>query len=471
MKKNKFFLLFLIISFITNAQNNTANIDLSFGSKFSGYTIENITVQPDGKILVGGTFTSFNGTTQNRLIRLNTDGTKDTSFNIGTGFPAQIYSIVIQPDNKILVGGLFTTFNGQSQKRIIRLNTDGKRDTFFNTGTLFDSPSSSQDIRSIALQPDGKILAGGNFTTTDGVSNFIRLSANGFKDTSFNIGTGFSTSNSIVYSVALQLDGKILVGGYFDKFNGTTQKCIIRLNADGTKDTTFDIGTGFDGSVNSIVAQSDGKILAGGEFTTFNGVTQSRLIRLNADGSKDTSFNIGTGFNNVGGGGSIYSIALQPNGKILVGGNFNMFNGLLQHSLILLNTDGSKDIIFDIGDGFYNSVLAITLQPDSKIWVGGAFATYNETESNLLIRLRGDNALATDSYVRNSAMIFPNATSDFINVTGFELEPNENAIIINLNGQVIKSLKINKDRIDVSDLKTGIYFVKIKNIFSKFIKK
>ena len=132
---------------------------------------------------------------------------------------------------------------------------------------------------------------------------------------SFNIGTGF---DSYVYSTKIQSDGKILVGGTFTTFTGSTQNYLIRLNSNGSKDSTFDIGSGFNSDVNSIAIQSNGNILVGGTFTTFTGSTQNRVIRLNSDGSKDSTFNIGAGFNN-----DVYSIAIQSDGKILFGGFFS----------------------------------------------------------------------------------------------------------------------------------------------------
>lgn len=150
-------------------------------------------------------------------------------------------------------------------------------------------------------------------------------------DPSFNIGTGVTGFNTSVHSIALQPDGKILAGGDFTTFNDTTQNRLVRLNSDGALDASFDLGTGFDSQVRSITLQPDGKILVGGFFTAFNGTTQNRIARLNSDGTLDTSFNIGTGFN-----GPVHSIALQPDGKILVGGLFTKYNGTTQSRIARL---------------------------------------------------------------------------------------------------------------------------------------
>jgi uncharacterized delta-60 repeat protein len=335
--------------------NSDGSKDTSFdiGTGFSGGTVVPITLQSDGKILVGGNFTTYSGASQNRLIRLNSNGSKDTSFNIGTGFSGQVIPIALQSDGKVLAGGAFGFFTGTTQNRLIRLNSDGSKDTSFNIGTGFGGAGAT--TLSIVIQSDGKVLVGGVFTTFSGVSQnrLIRLNSDGSKDISFDIGTGF---NNTVNSIALQSDGKVLVGGGFTTFTGTTQNRLIRLNSDGSKDTSFDIGTGFDINVTEIAIQSDGKILAGGGFTTYSGASQNRLIRLNSDGSKDTSFDIGTGFDNT-----VNSIALQSDGKVLVGGNFTTYSGSTQIRLIKLNSDGSKDTSFDIGSGFNQVVESVVI--------------------------------------------------------------------------------------------------------------
>ena len=325
---------------------------------------------------VGGSFTTFTGTSQNSLIKLNSDGSKDTTFNIGSGFNSDVYSIEVQSDGKVLAGGYYSTFTGSSQNNLIRLNSDGSKDTTFNVGSGFNSL-----VTSVVRQSDGKVLVGGQFTTFTGSSQnrLIRLNSDGSKDTSFNIGTGFSNT---IFSVAVQSDGKVLVGGQFTTFSGSSQNRLIRLNTDGSKDTSFNIGSGFNSIINSVAVQSDGKVLVGGEFTTFSGQTNNKMIRLNSDGSQDTTFNIGTGFNN-----GINSIAVQSDGKVLVGGAFTTFTGLSQNYLIRLNTDGSKDTTFNIGSGFNNIINSVEVQSDGKVLVGGDFTTFTGLSQNYLIRL------------------------------------------------------------------------------------
>ncbi len=471
MRKFAIKIIFLLFPLILKAQNS-ADIDLSFGDNFNnGSSIEAIAIQNDGKIIVGGTFAAFNGNVQNRLIRLNTDGTKDTSFNIGSGFPAQVYSIVIQPDSKILVGGLFVTFNGVSQKYIVRLNNDGTRDTTFSNGSLFNGASSSQSIKSISLQQDGKILVGGNFSSNN-INDLIRLNSNGTLDTTFNIGdgVGLTSGNAGVNSIAVQTDGKIIIGGIFNTFYSSLQYVnnLIRLNSDGSIDTSFNLynsSTGFNNSIKTIKVQDDGKILVGGNFTTFNNISQKNLIRLNSDGTKDTSFILqGLSFNN-----NVNTIAIQSDGKIIVGGNFTTYNGSLQPFLIRLLNDGTKDFSFDINNGFNNGVLATALQIDGKILVGGAFSSYNSIQSNFLIRLKGENLLNLANFEKEKIVVYPNPATDILNIKDFK--ENETVTIINIYGQIIKTFVLKNDKIEINDLKSGIYFLKINNSYLKFIKK
>ena len=363
-------------TFLPGSKDTTFNI----GSGFNTF-VTTIEIQSDGKIIVGGIFTSFNGGSQNRLIRLNSDGSKDTSFNIGGGFNEPINSTQIQSDGKIIAGGSFTTFTGSSQNRLIRLNSDGSKDTSFDIGSGFSAGLSPCFVYSTAIQSDGKILVGGFFTTYQGVSqnHLIRLNSDGSKDTSFNIGSGF---NNYVATIKIQSDGKILAGGSFTTFTGSSQNSLIRLNSDGSKDTSFNIGGGFNSDVIDIAIQSDGKILVGGVFNRFTGSTQNYLIRLNSNGSKDETFNIGSGFDSY-----VTAIEIQSDGKIISGGYFTTFAGISQNRLIGLNSDGSKDTSFNIGSGFNDSVDSTAIQSDGKILAGGNFTTFTGSSQNRLIRL------------------------------------------------------------------------------------
>ncbi len=242
-------------------------------------------VQSDGKIICVGSFSSYNGTAANRVIRLNTDGTIDGTFVYGNGFNTTAHSVIVQPDGNILVGGAFTSYDGTGANRIIRLDTVGTIDGTFVYGTGLNGIASS-----LAIQSDGKILVGGNFTTYNGTAanRIIRLNTDGTVDGTFVYGTGLTGGVTEVLAITIQSDGKILIGGTFTDYNGTSANNIIRLNSDGTIDGTFIYGTGFNNEVRDISVQSNGKIICLGNFTSYQGTTYNRIVRLDPNGTPNT---------------------------------------------------------------------------------------------------------------------------------------------------------------------------------------
>jgi uncharacterized delta-60 repeat protein len=279
--------------------------DFDYGTGFVGYAITE-KKQSDNKIIIGGNFTSYFGTSTNNIIRLNTNGSVDNSFVYGTGFNNIVNCISIQSNNYVLVGGNFTSYNGTLADRIIRLNSLGSVDVSFVYGTGI----SGGNVYFIEVQNDGKILLGGNFTSYNGTgaNGIIRLNSDGSIDGTFIYGTGF---NNFVYAISVQSNGKILIGGSFTTYNGTGANNIIRLNTDGSIDATFIYGTGFNLSVRAIQIQLDGKILIGGDFSLYNGASSNGIVRLNSNGSIDSSFNYGLGF------GQTIPLEIDTNGLIL----------------------------------------------------------------------------------------------------------------------------------------------------------
>jgi uncharacterized delta-60 repeat protein len=359
--------------------------------------VQSIAIQNDGKILLGGAFTAWSGTTVNYIVRLNTNGTRDTAFTTNTGTAANgaIYAIAVQSDGKILLGGAFTTWSGTTVNRIVRLNANGTREAAFTTNA---GTASNNIVRSIAIQSDGKILLGGTFTTwiVTTVNRIVRLNADGTRDTAFTTNTG-SAAGSNVNSIAIQPDGKILIVGAFTTWSGTTVNRIVRLNANGTRDTAFttNTGTAADGGVSAIAIQSDGKIILGGEFATFNGTIVNSIVRLNADGTmslSDLLTEAALSANNF-----IYAIAVQSDGKILLGGAFTTWNGATVNRIVRLNTDGTRDTAFttNTGTAANNLVYAIAVQSDGKILVGGFFVTWNGATVNYIVRLNADGTRDT----------------------------------------------------------------------------
>ena len=360
------------------------NTDGSFFdlSSYNGFdnSVISIVQQSDGKLVIGGQFTFYNSTIANRIVRLKTNGIIDTDFITGTGFDNIVNCITQQSDGKIIVGGSFTSYNGTTINRIVRLNTDGSRDTTFVTGTGFNNP-----VNCITQQSDGKLVVAGAFTSYNGttINRIVRLNTNGSIDSSFATGTGL---NGLVQSMAQQSDGKFIVSGPFSTYNSAGVSTIIRLNTNGSRDTSFSTGNGFTGTVYSIFQQSDGKLVVGGDFIAYNGVTVNNIVRLNTNGSRDTTFVTGTIFNSV-----VRCIVQQSDGKLVVGGSF--FNNTTVNRIVRLNTNGSIDSSFAVGTGFNTSTLIITQQSDGKLVIGGAFANYQQIPFSRIVRIEPNGEL------------------------------------------------------------------------------
>ncbi|MEP7341139.1 MAG: putative Ig domain-containing protein, partial [Acidobacteriota bacterium] len=309
------------------------NLDGSFDVNFAPAPNGNVyvlAVQPDGKILAGGFFTTIGGQQRNFIARLNADGTVDGSFVAQCD--GVVRDIVVQPDGKILIGGDFLTANGQLHNRVARLNANGTLDNNFNNF------GASHSVYAIALQADGKIVIGGSFDFVNAQPRtaIARLNADGTLDAGFNPGAGFA-----VFALAIQTDGKILVGGDFSILGGQSRANFGRLNADGSLDTGFSPNVGSSGVslVETIALQTDRKIIIGGSFETLGGQTRNNIGRVNANGTLDTGFNPGAD-------STVFSLLIQPDGKVMVGGSFTTLGGQPRQGLgRLTNTDAAPQLL------------------------------------------------------------------------------------------------------------------------------
>jgi uncharacterized delta-60 repeat protein len=437
------------ISYISRI-NSTGFLDNTFNPVNGGNgLILSTSLQNDGKIIIGGGFTTFNNSASRGIARLNNDGTLDNSFYPGLGANDNVWSTSIQSDGKIIIGGDFSTFNGISRKNISRLNTSGTIDNSFNPGTGADSY-----ILTTSIQSDGKIIIGGNFTSYNGttINRIARLNLDGTLDFSFNPGTGVS---ALVYTTSIQSDGKIIIGGQFSSFNGTTRSKIARLNTDGTLDTTFNPATGTNNTILTTSIQSDGKIIIGGSFTSYNGTAINCIARLNTNGTLDITFNPGTGINT---NGSVWNTSIQSDGKIIIGGNFTSFNGIARNNIARLNTDGTLDNTFNPGSGSNNVVYTTSIQNDGKIIIGGDFTSYNGTGKNRLARINGDNQLSASLFENDAMVIYPNPSKGLFNLTIDETEYKYFSVY-SILGQKIILIDLTKKEtiIDISGQPKGVY--------------
>ena len=374
------------VTFNPNANSTFVPDALDSFNPNANSSVRVIVVQSDGKILIGGNFTTIGGVTRNNIARLNSDGTLDTTFDPNAS--GDVRAIVLQSDGKILIGGTFFSLapNGGAtvtRNRIARLNSDGTLDLGFD-------PNANDAVYSIALQSDGKVILGGIFTiltANGGTPTFrqriARVNASGTLDTSFDV-----TANGDVLSLVVQPDDKIILGGVFFSLvpNGggsVTRNRIARLNSNGTLDAAFNPNVTGPG-INSIALQSDGKILIGGNFTSIGGVTRNNIARLNSDGTLDTPFNLSAN-------SEVYPIVVQPNGKILLGGTFTFLssNGgafVQRVRIARVNSDATLDTNF-VADA-NNLVFSFAVQSDGRVLVGGDFTTIAPDGGSAVIRNR-----------------------------------------------------------------------------------
>ena len=261
----------------------------------------------------------------------------DSAFNPEILNQAAIRAIAVQSNGKFIVAGDFLKIGIVDRNYVARLNTDGSLDETFNAGEIL-----SRSVNDIAIQSDGKIILVGAFLpfNRQGFSRIVRLNEDGSFDSSFNSGTGLN-GNILSVQINNAGNGRILIGGGFTSYNGVARNFVARLNSDGSLDQSFNPATGPSSAVRDIRIQPDGNILIGGDFTTVGGTSRNRIARLTSNGSLDTSFNPSTGFN-----GSVTCLELMSNGSVLVGGTFTTFVGIDRQRIARLTNTGSLDGIF-----------------------------------------------------------------------------------------------------------------------------
>lgn len=342
-----------------------------------------------GKILVLGSFP--NQPTVTTFRRLNADGTLDPSFQIiALPIPGDGTAFEQQADGKIVYVG--SGANGVAQAAVGRLNADGTADPTFAAGT-FQQPFGSRAFYAVAVQPDGQILLGGGFQEYNGFvrPGLTRLNADGTVDEAFIPPNDENLTFSRAQAVAVQADGKVLAAGYAT-FAGNSVAGIVRLNADGTQDTGFipqSVDQLLSSSKTAIVVQPDGRILFAGNFNKIGSSFQSDLARLLPVGSLDPSF---TPLLTA----PVAAVALQGDGKILIGGYFVNVSSATRHNVARLNANGGLDLTFDPGTGAGGGfVQTVALQADGKVLVGGGFGGFGTASRDNLARLLNDFGGAT----------------------------------------------------------------------------
>ena len=365
--------------------NNYGTVDHSFNmpgdlTDTSTYRLNTIAIQNDDKIIIGGNFNSYLGNTVYRLLRFFPNGEIDNSFNIGTGPSGEVNDVTIDNNQKIIVTGSFINFNSNSSSRIARIQLNGSYDSTFVVGTGFNSLFGGDNINNIKtyVRSTDEIICIGNFSTYNGdASNrIVQILDNGTRDTTFNIGNGF---NANVRGLVIQNDGKIIVVGRFTEYRSTAINRIVRINTNGTIDGTFNVGTGLNNAdAYSIGIQSDGKIIVSGNFNQYNGNTANNIVRINTDGSYDNTFVGSTYFNFISNNAKL---KIVEDDKIIIS-RVTTYNGISTNkSFLKLNSDGTVDNTFDL-EIAGNEATAFEVDTSNQYFYAGINIDQTSQQSN-----------------------------------------------------------------------------------------
>lgn len=408
-----FFILFTTIGSI--AQTNYGSLDTSFMPNDVGYFknhgpdylnsamsgINDFHIQADGKIIVSGNFGMYDGYTRADVVRLNPDLTLDPGFRMNfmnaSGSWTNFLLSAVQSSNKVVIGGRFSFYNGSSSQwhNIGRLSTTGLVDPYFGVGG--NNSGTNDDVMDMEMQSDDKTIVAGSFTSYMGtfVNHIFRLTEYGTRDNTFNVGSGITSSfvSSYINRIKILSNGKIVVAGQFTSWNNLSNVNIVLLNSDGSLDATFNSGSGPSGMIEAIHELPNGKIAIGGSFSSYNGMYCPGFCVLNPDGSYDSSFSPGSGFS-----GTVKAICADAN-NIYVGGTFTAYNGNNSPYFACISHTGAWNPAFV--SEFDKEVRVINALPDGSIMLGGLFYGFGDYAIHGLARITLDGQIDT-TFNRNT---------------------------------------------------------------------
>lgn len=371
---------FLFAGSFTSPHTRLARYDIGgdpvpgFGVNIDGTVRALIEDADSGQIYIGGDFSQVGGQTRSRVARLNQNGAPDSGF-VPPEFLGAIRALVRQPDGKLIVAGNIQRVGDVGPRRLYRLNADGSWDNSFMVTSAVGAP---HEIRSIALQADGRILVGGDFP-----GHLRRYNPDG----SLDAGYSPPALNSTVLSIDLQPDGRALIGGDFTGVDGRLR--IIRLNEDGSLDSGFRTLPSPTGAIRAVEVQPDGSVMIGGDFTQLADPDRNRLARLSATGFIDQNLEVpvspAADFELVN------SIGEAGDGSLIVAGDFTRLGGVARTHIARVLPDGT--IASDFQPLLDRYVRALAIQSDGKILIGGRFTTVNGQGRHRLARLNPDGSL------------------------------------------------------------------------------
>lgn len=372
--------------------NNTLGASITVGNSgtdgFGALPILSLARTTSGKYIVSSLGSYENVLYNNGLYRLNSNLTNDTSWNTGNFGPDATFptKILTTPygsgDSKtLIIDNTISDYDGNSiTTGVYMLNENGNFDSSFTPAAGWSSVPLTMDVQG------SNIIFAGNFTSYKGVAtNRINKVDQFGASQSFNIGTGFNTGNVSFIKVAS--NSKIYCAGSFTSFNGTARAGFLRLNSDGSLDTGFTVGTGFTGgSVLGLVEDSLGNIYITGSFTSYNGTSINRIIRLTSSGTYDSTFVVGTGLN--GNGNYIEMINTD---KIVVMGAFTTYKSVAQPSIVMLDNIGT--VVTTVGN--FGDKIEAHKDPSGNFVAVGNFTTYNATASNQIVKVKYNGDIIT----------------------------------------------------------------------------
>jgi len=341
-----------------------------------------LAVDQSGRIVMGGAFSTLGPRSRTNVARVFPDGSLDGTFAdpAVTGTGALVFALAIDGSGRIIIGGKFTSVGGVSRTNIARLLPNGSVDPNFVSNT-------DGTVRAIAVDGNDRVTIGGEFTTAAGTarSRVARLLPNGALDTSFvdpAVGSG-------VYALSRGSDGTLVIGGAFTSVGGTTRNRLARLGADGALDAGYDPNA--NGTVYALTRDATGRIIAGGNFSGVGAATRKKVARLATDGTVDPTFqDPDVQLSNR----DVFSLAVDPQGAILIGGDFTSVGGSNRSGGARLLATGALDTSF--ADPLANDyVNAIALDAAGRIYYGGWFDRIGGTTQEYFARLDPDGTLAS----------------------------------------------------------------------------
>lgn len=381
-------LLFVFLTVLT-AVAQTLLLDTNFpaGAGPNDF-VRSIDVRPDGRIPVAGNFEAFNGREVPPLVQLLPDGSLDPDFNAGPFFGSsspRMTRVRIAPDGRIIAQGSFTNVGGLSWIDAAVLMPNGSPDTNFSFPAM--SPITAS-ISSFIPANDGGFWISGTFTNLSGrmTPRIAKLHANGSVDPAFQ--SPFGPAESVGVTLVPLPDGRLVIYGTFTNITGVAVPRIARLHADGTLDPSFRPEVPGTRQINRLMLMPDGSLvgtISGHPLLDLPG----ELIRFHPDGQVDRSFRPAFTFSGTLSGtyNRVLALMPEPDGSVLIAGNFLEVNGLPRNGLARILSDGSVAACFDPGIGPNLFTIALARQPNGQVLIGGVFRSVEGQDRPYFARL------------------------------------------------------------------------------------